>query len=538
VNGAPGSRIGAQLYGLLPEVYRARDKNGDLARYLDACGQLLDQVHSTLLLQLDDHFPDTCQEWLIPYFADLLDVATRSPEPVGRRAEVARGIAWRQRKGTASCAEEIAEAVGSMEAELQEGWRRVARTARAGEALLPAVLLGAAREPDRRDPIAAGRHPDLPIATVDLRRHSRAQQVGHAGLLVRKTHFPGRADAVLWEQSNPHGAPCFPGSYEDRSMRTVDLRTPDWQRGHFHPKRLLAFVPVADGFFPAGAPSFLWSEREQAEADGLLEMIQQTESRDGGTVVRRTIFRRPAAQSAPVRIRGAIELEVPETSGEERAYRFEGFYLANTLTVKVGRLEIERCAAFKVVVHKHDLDMPVLAATDCLLRHVQAASGLAQFEYCTVLAKTVCEAIQAIDSLFLGNLQRDLHDAGEAPRINCLRQVRVPPELIDALTEKDTDSPEVKTAKRSERMRVQRHTTDIPVFFKFGFGTAGAGVLHPSTPVSIRRGAEDGGELGAYHHQHLVLRWEAVREKFAEYLPLGMEPVLIPDARLGCVPPR
>jgi hypothetical protein len=525
VNGALGSRIGAQLYALLPEVYRARDKSGDLARYLDACGQLLDQVHSTLRRQLDDHFPDTCQEWLIPYFADLLDVATRSPEPIGRRQEVARGIAWRQRKGTASCAEQIAEAVGAMEAELQEGWRRVARTARVGEALLPAMLLGAAREPDRRDPIAAGRHPDLPIATVDLRRHSRAQQVGHAGLLAHKTRFPGRADPVLWEQSNPHGAPCFPGSYEDRSMRTVDLRTPDWQRGHFHPKRLLAFVPIPDGFFPAEAPSFLWSEREQAQANGLLETIEQTEARDDGTLVRRTIFRRPQAQSVPVRIRGAIVFDETVPAGEELVYRFEGFYLANALTVKKGRLELERCAAFKIVVHKHDRDVPVLTAADCLLRHVQAAGGLAQFELCTVLAKTICEVVQAIDSIFLGNLQRDLHDPAEAPRINCLRNVRVPPELLVA-------------AGADERPRIQLYTTDVPVFFRLGFGSAGAGVLHPGTPPSIRAGAEDGGELGAYHHLHLALRWEAVRDKLAEFLPFGMEAVLIPDARLGCVPPR
>jgi hypothetical protein len=88
-----------------------------------------------------------------------------------------------------------------------------------------------------------------------------------------------------------------------------------------------------------------------------------------------------------------------------------------------------------------------------------------------------------------------------------------------------------------ERKRIQRYTTEVPVFYSSEFGAAGAGVLHPATPASIREGAEDGGELGAYHHQRLSLRWEAVRDKFAEYLPFGMEAVLIPDARLSCAPP-
>jgi len=142
VSALPASPIGGQLYQLLPEVYRERDKSGDLARYLQGAGELLDGLHATLAQRLDDHFPETCQDWLIPYFAELLDVAMRSPEPAGQRAEVANAIAWRQRKGTASVTETIAEAVGLMEAELQEGWRRVARTPR-GAAVL-AMRLDAA----------------------------------------------------------------------------------------------------------------------------------------------------------------------------------------------------------------------------------------------------------------------------------------------------------------------------------------------------------------------------------------------------------
>jgi hypothetical protein len=61
--------------------------------------------------------------------------------------------------------------------------------------------------------------------------------------------------------------------------------------------------------------------------------------------------------------------------------------------------------------------------------------------------------------------------------------------------------------------------------------------LHPANTDAIRAGAEDGGELGAYHHQHLCLRESAVREKLVEYLPFGIEAVLVPDPRLSSAPP-
>ncbi len=70
------------------------------------------------------------------------------------------------------------------------------------------------------------------------------------------------------------------------------------------------------------------------------------------------------------------------------------------------------------------------------------------------------------------------------------------------------------------------------------FGEAGYGVLHPATSESIRFGAEDRGEMGAYHHRHYALRDEAAIDKLSDYLPVGIEPVLIPDIRLLRIPIR
>ena len=97
------TQSGRQLFELLPEVYRSRDTigpeaRGDLSRYLDACGHLLDLIRRTLDQRLTDIFPDESaavppgQTWLLPYIADLLDVRMVSPDEAGRREEVANAV--------------------------------------------------------------------------------------------------------------------------------------------------------------------------------------------------------------------------------------------------------------------------------------------------------------------------------------------------------------------------------------------------------------------------------------------------------------
>ena len=43
-------------------------------------------------------------------------------------------------------------------------------------------------------------------------------------------------------------------------------------------------------------------------------------------------------------------------------------------------------------------------------------------------------------------------------------------------------------------------TTEAPVFFDDSFSLPGRGVLRPDAPPAILFGAEDRGEVGAYHH--------------------------------------
>lgn len=487
----PTTATGTQLYGILPEVYRTRDSveyggEGDLARFLDACGELLDRIRATLDQRLADSFPDnppaglSCQPWLIPYFAQLLDVRLVSPDDEGRRDEVANAVAWRQRKGTLTAIEQIAEAVGQMEVEIQEGWRRTAVTTRIGMPQLPAGALGEDPRFDdfQQHPLWAARHPDLSTATADFRYPTRAMEVA-----VPMGEFPSSPAAKLttfggtpvwWRQVNPHGAPCFPGSFDDVSRRTVDLRTPDWRQGQIHPKRVILHAPPPLGFFEPG------------------------------------LF--------PVHT-GDMLLD------EEKEHLLEDLIIDGTLTVTAGTLRLRRCAvrALEVTVPAGTMEEPVVDAQESLFDKVSVPS-LTRLEYCTVLDTCEVGRLQASDCLFAGKLELK---PGLLKNPHCVRFSRVPPGTTVAA------------------LLTHRNTTERPVFYAFEideggavvrrtarFGEPGCGVLHPATAEAVRFGAEDGGEVGVHHGWRYSLLMAAVLDKLKEFLPVGMEAVIVPDLRL------
>jgi hypothetical protein len=432
------TQAGKQLFELLPEVYRTRDTigpeaRGDLARYLDACGHLLELIRHTLDQRLADIFPDNPaagpagQTWLLPYIADLLDVRMASPDEAGRREEVANAVAWRQRKGTLRVLEQIAEQVGQLEVELQEGWKRVAITPRIGLPRLPAKALGESEKFDdfNQHPNWAARHPGLNSATVDLRFPSRAMQLDVPSTdtprnpAAKQTNFGGAR--VWWRQVNLHGAPCFPGSYEDIARRTADVRTPSWRQGHCHPKRAILHAPPPLGFF---AP-------------------------DPSAVIQDLVF---------------------EEGGE---HLLEDHQVEGTLQVSAGRLTLRRCTVKNLVISVSSSEEFVLEAEDCLFDSLSVGAGAARLESCTVLDMLTVLKIDAANCLFNGSLG--------AAMTGTIRYSRV-------------------SAASIEGVALVQCTTEAPVFFEDSFNLPGRGVLRPDAPPTILFGAEDGGEMGAYHH--------------------------------------
>lgn len=509
---------GNALYQIVPALYRTRD-TGDLQRYFQACGLLLDQILATLQQRLADNFPDNpldgtpaAQDWVLPYFADLLDVRLVSPLVKGRRDEVANAVRWRQGKGTLWVIEEIAEAIGQLEIVLQEGWKRVAATARLNTPRIPATSYGYDRDAPLTPPAMAARHPGLPAVTVDFRCPSGATAADRSNPAAQQSTVDG--DTHIWRQTSFHGIPCHPDSYEDVSRRTVDFRDPDWRVGHYHPDRILLYTVPPPGLFDPGAPRVNWSETPGAAFLDVIDVIDE----NGTTTYRNKSY--GTENFVPVRVRRTIKLgQVPSGVGDPdfHTWRFEGLVLENVLELDSGRVELYDCAARRVEVHSIDVDAPVITARDCLFRELQAARGLSRLEYCTVLETTLSEVLFASDSIFLGRIRKD-HPTPVAPDSGCVRYSRI---------DRDQDQ---------GGLRLIADTRRAPIMFSSRFGDRGCGVLHPATPAAIRHGAEDGGEMGAFHGDYLSLLAEAVVDKLQEYLPVGLQAVVIPDTRLLDMP--
>ncbi len=542
------------LYKILPAVYRERDiKQRDLQKYLSATGLLLDQIHNTLLQRYADIFPGSdpafdidSQAWLLPYMAALLDVRLVSPIEQGQRKEIANAIAWRKAKGTRSVVEQVAEAIGGMEVVVHEGWKRVATTARVGLPVLPIEAYGytqnsgysngfhsfqQTQQPDLA-PMWA-RHPGLPAGTVDLRCPGSAVKSDENNPAAVTSHISGKN--YRWRQSSLHGAQnCnrghsilpvdnletdwIPGYFDDPSVRTVDFRNPEWRQGHFHPQQVLLYAATQPGFFETVSADrrFQWSE-SLTESEDFLNIVNIETSGDK-TVFRNKSLDEGSFQAIVIRKRVKLE-QVPGGTGplDSSIWRFEGFLFSNTIEVGSGRLELDRCAVLAVEVDSTDPDQTVLTADNCLFKRVEAAKSLLQFQYCTVLTTTIAEKLYASDCIFNGLIRR-LHQKSSFPGEGCIRYSAISPDQADG-----------------DLKFFNKHYLKA-IFHSMDFGQPGCAVLHPATPLEIAHGAEDGGEMGAYHHLFLVARQRAVIKKLEDFLPTGMKAVFIPDLSLHDLP--
>jgi hypothetical protein len=100
------------LFDRLPEIYRVRDAEqsppDQLRAYLAAVEQAFGALHDHIAQLYDDLFIDTCDDWVIPYLADLLGSSHLKGDPRTQRADVADTIALRRRKGTLGAVERLA----------------------------------------------------------------------------------------------------------------------------------------------------------------------------------------------------------------------------------------------------------------------------------------------------------------------------------------------------------------------------------------------------------------------------------------------
>jgi hypothetical protein len=112
------------MYERLPEIYRIRDAEQVPQGQLEAYVDLFEGVHSALRDNIEslgrDAFIESCGDWVIPYIADSLGASHLAGDPWTLRADVARTINHRRRKGTLGAIESLAYALSGWAAHTVE----------------------------------------------------------------------------------------------------------------------------------------------------------------------------------------------------------------------------------------------------------------------------------------------------------------------------------------------------------------------------------------------------------------------------------
>ncbi len=112
---------GETLYGLLPTIYRTRDaaRGWPLRALLGLIETQVTAIEADIAKLYDNWFIETCDEWVVPYIGDLLDVrqlrtAARDAQQTALftpRGYVANTLGYRRRKGTYALLEKLAQDV-------------------------------------------------------------------------------------------------------------------------------------------------------------------------------------------------------------------------------------------------------------------------------------------------------------------------------------------------------------------------------------------------------------------------------------------
>lgn len=113
------------LYELLPALYRVRDENGELRDFLNVLAAPLAELRQNIEELHGDLFIDTCNDWVIPYLAEMVGVELIFPDAASNRRDVRGAVSWRRRKGTRQALEEMASDLSGQMVVTHEGWKRL-----------------------------------------------------------------------------------------------------------------------------------------------------------------------------------------------------------------------------------------------------------------------------------------------------------------------------------------------------------------------------------------------------------------------------
>jgi hypothetical protein len=122
-----------KLWALLPAIYRTLDSDtvdqtGPLREMVNRIGVQAANLRRGIDRLWEDQSIETCDDWVIPYIADLLATnLVASLDARGQRLDTAKTVYYRRRKGTVGILEEIAADITGWDVKLVEFFRRMGR---------------------------------------------------------------------------------------------------------------------------------------------------------------------------------------------------------------------------------------------------------------------------------------------------------------------------------------------------------------------------------------------------------------------------
>jgi len=237
-----------RLYELLPVFYRMRDveRGEPLRALLQVIAEQVNVVEDDIAQLYDNWFIETCQDWVVPYVADLIgyrpvseagvagDVSTaegalRNKFLVPRR-EVAATLRYRRRKGTLALLELLARDVAGWPARAVEFYQMLSGSQHLNHQRLTRARVLDLRDGDALERLEGGF--DSAAHTVNTRRLNSNRRPGrhaitNAGIFVwrLKAHSVTHAQAFCTDRVRHHYTFSILGN--DSPLFTRAVEEPD-----------------------------------------------------------------------------------------------------------------------------------------------------------------------------------------------------------------------------------------------------------------------------------------------------------------------
>jgi hypothetical protein len=149
------------------------------------------------------------------------------------------------------------------------------------------------------------------------------------------------------------------------------------------------------------------------------------------------------------------------------------------------------------------------------------AFALARFARSTVIGRVLVHAVEAAEnSIFLGRVRVARRQVGwmrfchVAPESRTPRRFRCQPDLAEAAARKaDQDAPDAAAARARAAV--------WPRFDSLRYGHPEYARLAADCPREISAGADDGGEMGVFHHVDATRRLDALATALEDHAPIG-----------------